>query len=54
VHPIVIETYLGGAMVKAFEDMVEEEIAKPSRALTKEEQQLMHLLRQRLAASSLK
>lgn len=54
VHPVVLETYLDGAMLKAFESMVEEEIARPPHSLTNEERQLMHLLRQRIAAPKAK
>jgi DNA topoisomerase-1 len=54
VHPLVLETYLGGAMVKAFEDLVEKEVARPPHALTKEEKQVMHLLRKNLERSAAK
>ena len=44
VHPAVIEAYMGGGMLKAFEDQVKKEVAKNLQALHKEELDLIHLL----------
>jgi DNA topoisomerase-1 len=52
VHPAVIDSYMGGEMVKAFETRVKKELPRSSHALQQEEMNLMHLLehRARLAA----
>ncbi len=44
VHPVVIESYMGGTMVKAFEDQVKKEVTKSKHALRPEELDLLHLL----------
>jgi DNA topoisomerase-1 len=44
VHPAVIESYMGGVMVKAFEEEVKKEVAKSKRALRQEELDLLRLL----------
>ncbi len=44
VHPAVIETYLGGTMVKAFEEQVKKEAENTKHALRQEELDLIHLL----------
>ena len=43
----VIESYMAGAMLKAFQDQVEKEVDKTPHALRKEELDLIHLLEQR-------
>jgi DNA topoisomerase I len=52
VHPQVIESYMNGAMIKAFESEVIKEVSKPPHALRREELDLLHLLEEkaRLAA----
>jgi len=50
VHPAVLESYLGGAMVEAIKEQVEEEAAAASSALRLEELVLLRLLEQRLAS----
>ncbi len=52
VHPQVIESYMNGAMVKAFESEVIKEVSKPPHALSQEELDLLYLLEEkaRLAA----
>jgi DNA topoisomerase-1 len=52
VHPAVIESYMGGEMVKSFEEQVKKEMAKSSHALRQEELDFLHLLeyRAKLAA----
>lgn len=47
VHPAVIETYMNGAMGKAFEREVKKEIEHASNELRKEEMDLLRLLDQR-------
>lgn len=45
VHPAVIESYLGGTMLKAFEDQVREEVeSKSPHDLRQDELDLLHLL----------
>jgi DNA topoisomerase-1 len=48
VHPAVLETYLGGAMMQAFEDEVQREVDKQLKALRQEELDVLHLLESRL------
>jgi DNA topoisomerase I len=52
VHPAIIETYMGGTMLKAFEDQVKKRLPRSPHALRQEELDLLHLLekRARLAA----
>jgi DNA topoisomerase I len=52
VHPAVIESYMGGTMVKAFEEQIRREVANSKHALRQEERDLLHLLQHkaRLAA----
>ncbi|HEY1987507.1 MAG TPA: DNA topoisomerase IB [Terracidiphilus sp.] len=47
VHPAVIETYMGGTMVKAFEDQVKKQLHKAPHALRREELDLLYLLEER-------
>ena len=47
VHPVVIESYLGGEMMKALEHKVAEEIEQDEPGLRAEERALMRLLHQR-------
>ncbi len=47
VHPAVIESYLGGEMLKTFETRVKKELPQSSHALQQEELNLIHLLEQR-------
>lgn len=47
VHPAVIDTYMGGEMLKTFEVRVKKELQKSSHALEEEELDLLHLLEQR-------
>ncbi len=49
VHPLVIESYLSGAMIETVKQRIEQEIAEPSHALRPEELFVMELLQQRLA-----
>lgn len=51
VHPAVIDSYLGGAMMKTLEDQVKKEVSREVRGLREEELALMRLLHQRLKAS---
>ena len=51
VHPAVLEAYMGGGMLKAFEEEVEEETQRPPHALMREEMDVLHLLRNRLVAA---
>ena len=54
VHPVVLETYLGGEMLKAFEERIEEEARhanEPTHALRKEEADVLHLLQKRVLLS---
>ena len=44
VHPVVIESYVGGTMVKAFEEQVKKEVTKSIHSLRQEERDLLHLL----------
>jgi DNA topoisomerase-1 len=44
VHPVVIETYMSGSMLKAFERQVKKELERSSNALRDEELDLLHLL----------
>lgn len=44
VHPAVIETYMGGTMIKAFEEQVKREVEKTPHSLRQEELDLLHLL----------
>lgn len=44
VHPAVIESYLSGAMVKAFEGEIKKEFERTPHELHKEELDLLHLL----------
>ena len=46
-HPAVIESYMGGAMLKAFEGQVEKEVAQTAHSLRKEELDLIYLLERR-------
>ena len=52
VHPAVIDSYMGGEMVKTFEKQVKKALPKSTHALRQEELDLLHLLerRARLAA----
>jgi DNA topoisomerase-1 len=47
VHPAVIESYMGGEMLKSLELRVKMELPKSSHALEEEELDLLHLLEQR-------
>jgi hypothetical protein len=47
VHPQVIESYMSGAMVKAFTEELEKEVANSQHALRKEELDLLHLLEEK-------
>jgi DNA topoisomerase-1 len=47
VHPAVIDSYMGGEMLKTFEARVKKELRKSSHALEEEELDLLHLLEQR-------
>jgi DNA topoisomerase-1 len=46
IHPAVLDSYLGGAMLKAFEKQIEKEIENASHELHEEERALLHLLHQ--------
>jgi DNA topoisomerase I len=48
IHPAVLDSYLGGAMLKTFEKQVEKEIENAPHELRQEERALLHLLRQRV------
>lgn len=50
VHPAVLESYLGGAMMKFVEDRVEREIEERLQTLREEELALLHLLERRLVS----
>ena len=52
VHPAVIDSYMGGEMLKTFEKQVKKALPKSAHALREEELDLLHLLerRARLAA----
>lgn len=47
VHPAVVESYMGGTMVKAFEEQVKKEVEMSEHALEQEELDLLHLLEQK-------
>ena len=47
VHPAVIETYMGGEMLKSFEDEVKKALSRSPHALRREELDLLHLLEHR-------
>jgi DNA topoisomerase-1 len=47
VHPAVIETYMGGEMVKSFEDQIKKALSRSPHALRREELDLLHLLEHR-------
>ncbi|HEY3628491.1 MAG TPA: DNA topoisomerase IB [Terracidiphilus sp.] len=47
VHPAVIESYMGGEMVKAFEDEVKRTLTRSPHALRRDEFDLLHLLEHR-------
>ncbi|UWZ82043.1 DNA topoisomerase IB [Occallatibacter riparius] len=47
VHPRVIESYMSGTMVKAFEDQVKAEVAKTPHELRQEELDVLHLLEEK-------
>jgi DNA topoisomerase-1 len=51
VHPAVIDSYLGGDMMKALEAQVKTEVSHDVAGLREQELALMHLLHQRLKAS---
>ncbi len=46
-HPAVIETYMGGEMLKSFEDEVKKALSRSPHALRREELDLLHLLEHR-------
>ena len=48
IHPAVLDSYLGGTMLKAFEKQVEKELENAADELREEERALLHLLRQHL------
>lgn len=52
VHPAVLDTYMGGELLQAFEKQVKKELPKSKHALRREEIDLLHFLdhRTRLAA----
>lgn len=52
VHPAVLQTYMGGELLKSFEDQVKKELPNSEHDLRQEELDLLHLLerRTRLAA----
>ena len=52
VHPAILETYIGGAMRKEFEQEVKHEVDKQLHALRKEELDVLHLLEHRLAKAA--
>ena len=54
VHPAVIDSYLGGGMMKALEVRVKEKINAERHGLREEEQALMRLLHQRLTHNETK
>jgi len=47
VHPQVIESYMSGRMVKAFEEQVKKEVAKSPHALGREELDVLYLLEEK-------
>ncbi len=47
VHPAVLDTYLGGEMLKAFDKQVKKALSNSSKALRQEELDLLHLLEHR-------
>jgi DNA topoisomerase-1 len=47
VHPAVLDTYLGGDMLKAFEKQVKQALPKTAHALRQEELDVLHLLEHR-------
>jgi len=47
VHPAVIDSYMGGEIVKSFEDQVKRALARSSQSLRDEELDLLHLLESR-------
>jgi DNA topoisomerase-1 len=52
VHPAVLETYLGGSMLKALEREVAHEVDAQLQTLRTEELDVLHLLEQRLAKAA--
>jgi DNA topoisomerase-1 len=52
VHPALLESYLGGSMMKAFEAEVTREVDKQLKALRKEELDVLHLLEKKLAKAA--
>jgi DNA topoisomerase I len=52
VHPHVIESYMSGAMVKAFESEVIKEVSKPPHALRQEELDLLYLLEEKASLAA--
>ena len=52
VHPAILETYLGGAMMKAFEAEVKREVDKQLQTLRQEELDVLHLLERRLSKAA--
>jgi DNA topoisomerase-1 len=52
VHPAVLDTYFGGAMLKTVKKRVEEETADSPNALRQEEVALLQLLQKRLALAA--
>jgi DNA topoisomerase-1 len=47
VHPQVVESYMSGAMVKAFEEQVKKEVAKSPHGLRREELDVLYLLEEK-------
>lgn len=47
VHPAVLDTYMGGELLKTFEKQVKQELPDSSHALRQEELDLLHLLEHR-------
>jgi DNA topoisomerase-1 len=47
VHPAVLDTYMGGELLKTFEDQIKHELPDSSHALRQEELDLLHLLESR-------
>jgi DNA topoisomerase I len=52
VHPAILDTYLGGAMTKAFEAEVKREVDKQLSALRREELDVLQLLEHRLSKAA--
>ena len=52
VHPQVIESYMNGAMMKAFESEVIKEVSKPPHTLRQEELDLLHLLEEKASLAA--